>query len=85
MYLCLCKPVLASLLSFYQSRQHTVSKPLPHNTHSFLAQHGDQITEKKAISPDGNAREPNEVFGFFLICGAGNRHILNDGVNPSER
>lgn len=80
----MCERVLASLLSFYQSRQRTVSKPLPHNTHSFLAQHRDQITGKKAISPDGNAREPNEVLAF-LKRGAGNRHIRIDGVNPSGR
>lgn len=69
LYLCVCGRVLASLLSFYQSRQRTVSKPLPHNTHSFLAQHRDQITGKKAISPDGNAREPNEVLAFFKTWG----------------
>lgn len=69
-YLCMCERVSASLLSFYQSRQRTVSKPLPHNTHSFLAQHRDQITGgKKAISPDGNAREPNEVLAFFKTRG----------------
>lgn len=48
MYLCVCERVLASLLSFYQSRQRTVSKLLPHNTHSFLAQHRDQITGEKS-------------------------------------
>lgn len=79
-----CERVLASLLSFHQSRQSTVSKPLPHNAHSFLAQRRDQITQKKAISPDGNAREPNEVLGF-LIRAAGNRHIGIDGVNPAGR